>query len=121
MWSWLAGKKNISDWVTRGKNPTELSQDSEWFSWPSFMRRSVEEWGLKSGNIHQENLPGEKKSMSSNATEVKLEMINYNNFSSYRKLQRVVARVINVIRRKSLKAVVEALTPELMESAEKAI
>ena len=59
-WAWIAGEKNIADWVTRSKNPGDLNEASEWFSGPSYMSKPVEEWGLQFGVHTEEVLPGEK-------------------------------------------------------------
>jgi hypothetical protein len=40
-WRWIRGEDNISDWLTRGKNPKELSPTSQWFLGPSFMSKPV--------------------------------------------------------------------------------
>ena len=83
-WAWIPGEKNIADWVTRGKNPEEISAESEWFSGPSYMTKSIEEWGLKFGKPDEEQLlPGEKKSLNSHSSSSESEsnLIKYENFS----------------------------------------
>ena len=121
-WFWICGENNIADWVSRGKDLTDLGPSSEWFLGPEFMKKPVEEWGLKSGVPNsQQLLPGEKKDVSSNAAQLEMnhpEIVNYQRFSSYRKLVRVVARVVNIFRKKSLTAMKETPTVVLLEKAE---
>lgn len=31
-WSWIAGKTNSADWVTRGRTPSDLGPKSDWFN-----------------------------------------------------------------------------------------
>ena len=121
--AWLPGDKNISDWLTRGKNPEEISSDSEWFSGPSYMKKPIEEWGLKFGKPEEEQLlPGEKSvsSHSSVASDPESYLIKYENFSDYERMLRVLARLINIYRVKT-DAFKEPLYPELLEKAEKLI
>ena len=37
-WFVVAGKLNIADWLTRGKEITELDEHSDWHKGPSFMK-----------------------------------------------------------------------------------
>ena len=46
-WYWVDGKLNISDWLTRGKSPKELSEDSLWQRGPDFLRLSEDQWPVK--------------------------------------------------------------------------
>ena len=120
-WYWLSGRKNISDWLTRGRKPTELGSDSEWFSGPDFLQKPVEEWGIKSEVNNTKELPGEKKIVTSHVTESCDELIRYKDFSSYRRMLRVVAKTLNVIQKKTFLAGEGPLTPTLLEKAEKLI
>ena len=42
-WAWLSGKSNIADWLTRGKDPSDLGEMSEWFTGPAFLSKPMEE------------------------------------------------------------------------------
>ena len=116
-WAWVAGGDNPADWLTRGRLPLELDEKSEWFSGPAFLAKPEEEWNLKYLPANDSPLPGEKHSVTSHAVNV-LTRIPYQNFNSYGKLLRTLARVINMGRRKKLFAVREKLTPNLLEEAE---
>ena len=60
-WAWISGDKNISDVITRGRFPSEIGPDSEWFRGPAFLYQPFEEWGVKFQPNSNESLPGEKK------------------------------------------------------------
>ena len=124
-WAWICGEKNISDWVTRGKDLNELGPTSEWYLGPSFMSKPVEEWGLKSGALHsQQSLPGEKKEVSSNAAQLENThpvIIDYTRFSKYRILVRALAKVLNVFSEKSLFAMKETPSVLMLDKAEEVI
>lgn len=47
-WWWIPGEWNIADIITRGATPNDLKELSEWQDGPSFLRRPVEEWPVKS-------------------------------------------------------------------------
>ena len=73
-WYWVAGNRNVADWITRGKNPHELHHDSYWQIGPPFMYSPISCWPIeKTEDIG--NLP-EKKI---NVTATDLE--NGNKFS----------------------------------------
>ena len=120
-WAWVAGTDNTADWLTRGKNPADLSEGSEWFCGPSFLSKPVEQWGLQFIPSSDIEVIGEKKLVASNAAECQRPFINYHNFHSYRKLVRTLARVINMFMKKKLVAVKENLNVMLLERAEKVI
>lgn len=117
-WSWIAGEKNISDVLTRGKNPSELGPDSDWFNGPPFMKQPIEEWGLKFSASQDCDLPGEKKVMNSHATVRHTEIMQYNRSSSYRKILRILARILNMFTKKSFLGAKDKLTPTVLERAE---
>lgn len=121
-WAWIAGNRNIADWITRGKNPEEIGAVSDWFSGPSYMSTPMEEWGLKFGQPSEgQLLPGEKKIVSSHSAGVVGGLLQYHQFSSYPRMLRVAARVLNVFIKKSLGAVIGGLTPGLLKKSEEII
>ena len=124
-WAWISSENNIADWVTRGKNINCLGPTSEWFRGPAYMQKPIEEWGIKRGNFNAlPSLPGEKRNVESNATLNQVHntgTIPYNRFSNYRKLIRVIARILNSLRSKTFKAVFESPTTPLVEDAEEII
>ena len=48
-WYWVDGKLNISDWLTGGKSPRELDEDSLWQRGPDFLRLPANQWPVKQG------------------------------------------------------------------------
>ena len=48
-WYWVDEKLNISDWLTRGKSPRELGEDSLWQRGPDFLRLPENQWPIKQG------------------------------------------------------------------------
>ena len=39
-WAWVSGKLNIADIITRGANPEEIGNDSEWQQGPNFLKQN---------------------------------------------------------------------------------
>ena len=120
-WAWIAGTKNTADWLTRGKDPCELTEESEWFHGPSFLSKPIAEWGLQFNPSSEVDIPGVKKQVSSNSAECKSPFIKYQNFSSYRRLVRSLARIINMFQQKKLVAIKENPDPILLGKSEKII
>ena len=60
-WAWISGEDNTADWLTRGRIPDQLGEDSHWWNGPPILYTPIEEWGLKFGMQKKEALPGEKK------------------------------------------------------------
>ena len=62
-WHWISGELNVSDWLTRGRSPEDISPSSIWWKGPSFLYQPIEKWSIKKvdqlGNMA--NLPGENK------------------------------------------------------------
>ena len=79
----------------------------------------MEEWDLKFQPTSETTLPGEKLVVTSHATESYVQLLNYEKFSNFECLLRILGRVCNVFK-KSLLAmeVEEGLTPDLLEKAE---
>ena len=59
-WYHVDGDLNISDWLTRGKAPSEIKEGSLWQTGPEFLSKAVEEWPLKQ-SIYTKELPEERK------------------------------------------------------------
>ena len=36
-WAWISGKNNTADWLTRGRSPQELNEESQWWNGPSIL------------------------------------------------------------------------------------
>ncbi|CAB3984060.1 Hypothetical predicted protein [Paramuricea clavata] len=90
-WAWMSGQHNTTDWLTRGRAPEELNNDSHWWNGPPILYRPIEEWGLKF-NPKKEPLPGEKKAHVVAAASVEALLIDYKRFSNINKAIWIVAR-----------------------------
>ena len=95
-WYWMEGRHNISDWLTRGKTPKELGEDSLWQNGMHFMKLLENEWPLKRDQPKEE-LPEQIKlvmKIDAQLEETLSSRIDLNRFSNYQKLLRVTARVL---------------------------
>ena len=112
-WAWMSGEHNTADWLTRGRTPEELDNDSYWWNGPPILYRPIEELGLKFRPKNEELLPGEKKVPSKTAVKVTtantvqtnsvtqvtatanadVPLIDYKRFGNVNKLEWVVASV----------------------------
>ena len=123
-WSWMSGVNNTADWLTRGKTPTELGPESEWWNGPEILSKPIEEWGLKFGRQHDEILPGEKNvgiSVNSNQSEIiaNSSLIDYQRFSSVETVRWVIARILSILRKKSfLGGRMDQIKPNVLREAE---
>ena len=114
-WAWMSGEHNTADWLTRGRNPVELGEESHWWTGPPILYRPVEEWGLKFGLQMEGELPGEKKVRGSTMTTVGAaagdkqttavsgSLIDYTKYSNIERVIWTVARLLNVARSRSFK------------------
>lgn len=100
----MSGYHNPADWLTRGRTPEELNQDSHWWNGPPILYKPVEEWRLKSGLQKEEALPGEKKMCSAAAARADPPLIVYERFRNINRVIQVVARLKNIARNKTFSA-----------------
>ena len=104
-WGWIPGSENTADWLTRGKSPKELDNESEWVNGPSMLHEPAESWNVHFGPTSNEPVPGEKKAYAeqTHATDAlhNGELINLSRFGSFQKTVRVTARVMNIAKLKS--------------------
>ncbi|CAB4022925.1 RNA-directed DNA polymerase from transposon X-element [Paramuricea clavata] len=92
-----------TDWLTRGRNPDELAEDSEWWNGPPILYQPIESWGLKFGLQKNEALPGEKK-IRYNATAVsEIPDIDYKKSSNVDRIIWMLARILSMARHKSFR------------------
>ena len=118
-WAWMSGQNNTADWLTRGRNPHELGEDSDWWNGPPILYQPIESWGLKFEIQKSEILPGEKKLRYTMAANSKLPFIDYAKFSNIDKITWVIARILSVAKHKSLRGGNTLnITPQLLEEAE---
>lgn len=106
-WHWISGKDNCADWLTRGLSPNQIGPDSAWWLGPQFLHKAKENWETKSYAQleHREKLPGEKKLAVTalSSTSVNTPIIDYQRFSSVKRVQWTLARIMSAFRQKSFK------------------
>ena len=47
-WYWLEGKLNLADWITGGRSPFEVHEDSVWQRAPTYLQLPEKEWPIYS-------------------------------------------------------------------------
>lgn len=101
-WVWTAGSLNIADWLTRGKSPKELGQESLWQNGPEFLTLPVKDWPI-SRKTDVEELPERHKKviLAVDAKEIDTlaNRIDISRFSKIESLLRTTARVLNLYKR----------------------
>ena len=102
-WAWMSGENNTADWLTRGRNPDELAEDSEWWNGPPILYQPIESWGLKFGLQKNEALPGEKKIRYTATAASEIPDIDYKKSSDVDRIIWMVARILSVARHKSFR------------------
>lgn len=119
-WAWIEGQTNTADWLTRGRTPAELSENSEWINGPPMFRKPFDQWNIKFGKTSDDLLPGEKKIVTAHVAEADSDtLFECNRVSTFSKLLRVAARVMNIAKNKSFACGREGLvTPISLKSAE---
>ena len=114
---------NTADWLTRGRAPEDINEESDWWRGPAVLYLPVSEWGLKFGGCTEGPLPGEKKLGSAPAVHTSIahvsSIVSYDRFGSLRKLRWVIARIISIFRCKSFKGGNSSrVTPSILREAE---
>ena len=121
-WYWVEGRLNGADCITRGAQPSEIGQDSEWQNGPEFLKLPIPDWPLKQERSSNSELP-ERLAVVMSCEEIRSDtesLMDINRVSRYRHLLRVTARVISVFRRPkpSLKNLAQPPSVECLEAAE---
>lgn len=100
-WFWLDGAINIADWITRGKTPSELDENSQWQRGPSFLSKPEEEWPINA-DIIVGNLPEENKVVTIANVQIEKKsienVVDISRYSKYLRLIYVTARIISVFK-----------------------
>ncbi|XP_068712869.1 uncharacterized protein [Montipora foliosa] len=97
-WYWVKCEYNIADWLTRGKKPSELGFGSSWQDGPTFLNQPESEWAI-SRNYAEQQLPDMVKTVRIATAVIKDDIvtrININNYSNYKRLLRLTARVLSM-------------------------
>lgn len=119
-WKWIEGKQNISDWLTRGRAPCQLDDQSQWWRGPDFLYEPMEQWDIRSyDDTKSRQLPGEKKVKATTATAITIQpLIDFSRFNTASRLTWVLARVLNIVRKKTYTAGRTCeITPDTLQDA----
>nr|XP_034825593.1 uncharacterized protein LOC117983216 [Maniola hyperantus] len=107
-WRWVPTKENPADDATRG-TPNDFDQAARWFQGPSFLRKNEEEWPVR--RFENTNESQEEKEIRQQVATLKvptIELPDPERFSSWTKLLRTTARVIqflNLLRKRKNKII----------------
>ena len=123
-WYWTENKNNIADWITRGRKPQEIGQESIWQTEPNFLIQPENKWPIKQLTYKRELPERIKTVMTTQGMENdSLEQrINIHKYSNYIKLIKVTARILALYKRKpkpSFKNAVTQPTAEEIADAER--
>lgn len=100
-WYWISGNLNVADWLTRGKSPIDLDQDSLWQKGPEFLRLPVDDWPV-SRQVNVVDLPERNKVVLSadvKPLETLASRIDIDRFSKIGLLKNTTARVLKLYKR----------------------
>ncbi len=61
-WHWIEGQLSIADWITRGKNPCEIDENSLGQKGPAFLQLHEAKWPIKN-TVSLDKLPEEAKAI----------------------------------------------------------
>ena len=121
-WWWVEGRSNPADMLTRPQKPDNLAAASIWQTGPDFLRKSRATWPV-SQKLYEQELPDRNvislmTVMNSSPHPDVSKVIKVGNFSSYDKLLRVTARILNSAADKSLKGIGDVPSADLVSRAE---
>ncbi|XP_068704135.1 uncharacterized protein [Montipora capricornis] len=124
-WYWTESKKNIADWLTRGKRPIDIDINSSWQAGPDILRLPESEWPITQTPTTAQKLPKTIKVSINTVNKIEKDTlakrINIDKYSTFEKLLRVTARVLAMyhkVPRTTFKNVTKVLTPEDIANAE---
>lgn len=88
-WSHVISGENPADLISRGCSPEKIMSTSLWWNGPWWLSKKCEEWPNNKVEINYEEIP--EKRLRRQVLMVILEQNIFDKFSSFSKLQRVVA------------------------------
>ena len=122
-WWWVATNANPADMVTRPTSHRNIGPASMWQCGPEFLKRSMEEWPIRQ-DFQEQELPDRIGVHIAAMVDCQLagpnvgEAIKLENFSSYIKVLRVTARIVQCKTEKTIKAVGKQPTAQQILDAE---
>ena len=119
-WFWIPGELNIADIITRPDSFSDIGCSSTWQQGPEFLNLPIEEWNVKESKLFEFEDISKINIMSSKIVlnVPNMNMFQIDRFNTSKKLIRVTARVINIIKKKSFKAVLSPPSSEEIRIAE---
>lgn len=115
-WAWIPGELNVADWLTRGKDPGDLDNESLWQTGPPMLRSPIEEWDIK---YSVKSLSETVTSTFATEVNIRPDILRWENFRSKRRAIMVVARLLGIGEKKSFGGGrSEWLNPEVIKKAE---
>ena len=121
-WYWIESAKNIADIISRGSDPSDLDENSEWQKGPKFLKDREEDWPIRnsySGVELPEQIIATAIAQIETTPSIGL-LIDIERFSSYSALIPVTARVQSVFTgTHSLRNIVQVPCRESMDKAER--
>uniref|UniRef100_A0A8D8YXB4 Integrase catalytic domain-containing protein n=1 Tax=Cacopsylla melanoneura TaxID=428564 RepID=A0A8D8YXB4_9HEMI len=119
-WYHVSGKENPADCVSRGLSPSELVQHQLFYSGPSWLKSSKDEWCLNKHTIsdvsaHLEVKKGEIMCAVGHTTEDWVDKVS-KNFSSWSKLLHCIVYVLRFVRILPKKLTIELCDLQVAET-----
>uniref|UniRef100_W8AYL5 Pro-Pol polyprotein n=1 Tax=Ceratitis capitata TaxID=7213 RepID=W8AYL5_CERCA len=101
-WRWVPGKQNPADDATRMQ--AKVANDSLWLSGPKFLEDPEASWPILSDGCIKQSCDVERRLKSIFVVDINPKLINFEKFSNYYKLLRVLSWVrLAVLKFKSIK------------------
>ena len=119
-WYWIPGELNIADIITRPDSFSDIGCSSTWQQGPEFLCLPIEKWNVKESKLFKLDNISKLNIMSSNVVVriPNMNMFQIDRFSTSKKLIRVTARVVNVIKKKSFEAILIPPSSDEIRTAE---
>jgi hypothetical protein len=118
-WHWVPTKENVADEATRDGTPCDFSSSCRWLNGPSFLKLEKIQWPQedfrKQNEVDQEQLEVKKDKVFLIREEQLV--IDWNRYSSFLKVKRVVAWMRRMFRRQKS----PTLTVEELDQSEKLV
>ena len=98
-WYWIDGKLNVADIITRGDANCDEDTLSQWKNGPSFLKSEENAWPIERNALNSVQIPDlltQVNLLSLELTIIGEGLIDIQRFSSYLKLLRVTARILNL-------------------------
>lgn len=91
-WRYVPTKLNPADLASRGVDPQYAIEESRWWHGPSYLLEPEEQWPTLEKNTHTQDLPETKHVTLHTQVQVQ-SIINFDKYSNFKKLQRIIAYV----------------------------